>query len=44
MRKDIRSAVVAIVVMTVVLGLVYPLAITGIGAGRLPRTRRTARR
>jgi K+-transporting ATPase ATPase C chain len=30
-RKDIRSAVVAIVVMTLVLGLVYPLAVTAIG-------------
>ena len=36
MRKDIRSAVVAIVVMTIVLGLVYPLAITGIGQVAFP--------
>ena len=36
MRKDIRSAVVAIVVMTIVLGLLYPLAITGIGQVAFP--------
>ena len=36
MRKDIYSAVVAIVVMTVVLGLLYPLAITGIGQVAFP--------
>ena len=36
MRKDIRSAVVAIVVMTVVLGLVYPLVVTGIGQVAFP--------
>jgi K+-transporting ATPase ATPase C chain len=35
-RKDIYSAVVAIVVMTVVLGLLYPLAITGIGQVAFP--------
>jgi K+-transporting ATPase ATPase C chain len=35
-RKDIRSAVVAIVVMTVVLGLVYPLVVTGIGRLAFP--------
>ena len=31
MRKDIRGAVVAIVVMTLALGLVYPLVVTGVG-------------
>jgi K+-transporting ATPase ATPase C chain len=36
MRKDIRSAVVAIVVMTIVLGLAYPLAVTGIGRVAFP--------
>lgn len=36
MRKDIRGAVVAIVVMTIVLGLVYPLVITGIGQVAFP--------
>jgi potassium-transporting ATPase KdpC subunit len=36
MRKDIRGAVVAIVVMTVVLGLVYPLVVTGIGQVAFP--------
>jgi K+-transporting ATPase ATPase C chain len=36
MRKDIRSAVVAIVVMTIVLGLAYPLAVTGIGQVAFP--------
>ena len=36
MRKDIRSAVVAIVVMTIVLGLVYPLVVTGIGQVAFP--------
>jgi K+-transporting ATPase ATPase C chain len=36
MRKDIRGAVVAIVVMTIVLGLLYPLAITGIGQVAFP--------
>ncbi len=36
MRKDIRSALVAIVVMTIVLGLVYPLVITGIGQVAFP--------
>ena len=36
MRKDIYSAVVAIVVMTIVLGLLYPLAITGIGQVAFP--------
>jgi K+-transporting ATPase ATPase C chain len=36
MRKDIRSAVVAIVVMTIVLGLAFPLLITGIGQVAFP--------
>ena len=36
MRKDIRGAVVAIVVMTIVLGLVYPLVVTGIGQIAFP--------
>jgi potassium-transporting ATPase KdpC subunit len=36
MRKDIRGAVVAIVVMTVVLGLVFPLVVTGIGQVAFP--------
>jgi potassium-transporting ATPase KdpC subunit len=36
MRKDIRGAVVAIVVMTIVLGLAYPLAVTGIGQVAFP--------
>ena len=30
MRKDLLTGLIAIVVMTVFLGLVYPLAITGI--------------
>jgi K+-transporting ATPase ATPase C chain len=38
MRKDIRSACIAIVVMTIVLGLLYPLAITGIGQVAFPNT------
>jgi potassium-transporting ATPase KdpC subunit len=36
MRTDIRSACIAIVVMTIVLGLLYPLAITGIGQVAFP--------
>ena len=36
MRKDIYSAVVAIVVMTIVLGLLYPLAITGLAQAFFP--------
>ena len=36
MRKDIRGAVVAIVVMTLALGLVYPLAVTGVGQVLFP--------
>ena len=36
MRKDIRGAVVAIVVMTLALGLVYPLVVTGIGQVLFP--------
>jgi potassium-transporting ATPase KdpC subunit len=35
-RKDIRGAVVAIVVLTLVLGLAYPLAVTGIGQVAFP--------
>jgi K+-transporting ATPase ATPase C chain len=30
LRRDLRAAVIAIVAMTVVLGLLYPLAITGV--------------
>jgi potassium-transporting ATPase KdpC subunit len=30
MRKDLRTGLIAVVVMTIFLGLVYPLAITGI--------------
>ncbi len=30
MRKDLTTGLIAIVLMTVVLGLLYPLAITGI--------------
>jgi K+-transporting ATPase ATPase C chain len=36
MRKDIRGAVVAIVVMTIVLGLLYPLAVTGLSQVLFP--------
>jgi K+-transporting ATPase ATPase C chain len=36
MRKDIYSALVAIVAMTIVLGLLYPLAVTGIGQVAVP--------
>jgi K+-transporting ATPase ATPase C chain len=36
MRKDIYSALVAIVAMTIVLGLLYPLAVTGIGQVAFP--------
>lgn len=36
MRRDLFSSVVAAVVLTVVLGLVYPLAITGIAQVALP--------
>ncbi len=36
MRKDIRGAIVAIVVMTIVLGIVYPLAMTGVGQVAFP--------
>ena len=37
MKKDLSTGLIAIVVMTVFLGLVYPLAITGDLPGRLPR-------
>jgi len=36
MRKDIGRACIAIVVMTIVLGLAYPLVITGIGQVAFP--------
>ena len=37
LRKDLLIAVIAIVAMTVVLGLLYPLAITGISQVAFPR-------
>jgi len=37
LRKDLLTAVIAIVAMTVVLGLLYPLAITGISQVAFPR-------
>src|SRR5687767_11762809 len=36
MRKDIRGAVVAVVAVTIVLGLLYPLVVTGIGQVAFP--------
>ncbi len=44
MRRDLLTALIAIVVLTLVLGLVYPLAITGISQVVFPGKRRTARR
>jgi potassium-transporting ATPase KdpC subunit len=38
MKKDLRTGLIAIVVMTVFLGLVYPLAITGISQVVFPGT------
>jgi potassium-transporting ATPase KdpC subunit len=36
MRKDITTAVIGIVVFTLLLGIVYPLAIDGLGQGLFP--------
>jgi potassium-transporting ATPase KdpC subunit len=36
MRRDIVTSVIAIIVFTVLLGLVYPLFITGVGQGVFP--------
>jgi K+-transporting ATPase ATPase C chain len=36
MRRDLLSSLVAVVLMTVVLGLAYPLAMTGIGQALFP--------
>jgi K+-transporting ATPase ATPase C chain len=36
LRKDLRTGLIAIVAMTVVLGLLYPLAITGISQAVFP--------
>ena len=36
MKKDLRTGLIAIVVMTVFLGLAYPLAITGISQVAFP--------
>jgi K+-transporting ATPase ATPase C chain len=38
LRKDLRTGLIAIVAMTVVLGLLYPLAITGISQVAFPGT------
>jgi K+-transporting ATPase ATPase C chain len=38
LRKDLRTGLIAIVAMTVVLGLLYPLAITGISQVVFPGT------
>ena len=43
MRKDLITSVIAIVVLTLVLGLAYPLVMTGIAQVALPgRGRRLA--
>jgi K+-transporting ATPase ATPase C chain len=36
MRKDIRGSLVAVVVLTIVLGLAYPLVVTGLGQALFP--------
>jgi K+-transporting ATPase ATPase C chain len=38
LRKDLRTGLIAVVAMTIVLGLAYPLAITGISQVAFPRS------